>query len=124
MKTRKKNRLISILKTLSPEEMIRLEEMIYSPYFNKDPKCIELWKVLKTYAPEFDSPNLYNQQLSEQLFPDKKKTASTLSAVMSKLLGLINEHFALEELSKRKYYKRYLTMKAHLKRDNKLPTFV
>ena len=113
----KKNRLLALLRNLDAREFKRLEEMVYSPFFNKDRKVTLLFELLKPFAPAFDSPQLTKQWLFEQLFDGRKKITSSLSIKMSKLQTLVKEYLTLNRLEERPYYKRHLLLDALLEKE-------
>jgi len=48
------SRLLNLMSSLDTWEINRLEEMVHSPFFNKDKKCIEFFELLKPFAPGFE----------------------------------------------------------------------
>ncbi len=58
-----KSSLITILRTLTPQEFREFGEFVKSPYFNKNEKVITLYNVLKKYFPGFDSGSLTKEKV-------------------------------------------------------------
>lgn len=115
----KKDKLIQLIKTLSAEELIEFEEFINAPFFNKEAKCIQLFELIKPYAPHYDDDNLDKTTVFKQLFPDKKRMTSYFSVVRSKLTRLIEEYIVYKRLNDNHYYKKYLLLEGLLKRNER-----
>ncbi len=108
--------LFLILRGLNKMEFKKLEEMVYSPYFNKSKKCRELFEILKPFYPNFNDSLLNKEALFFQLYPEKKKFTSTFHTIMSQLQDLAEEHLIQLELNDRLLYKKHLLLKSHLKK--------
>ncbi len=118
------SRLCKLLTKLDSKDIKELNKIVRSPYFNNNPKCIELLALLLPFQKDgFIAPSLTQDYVFHQLFPNKKKVTRTLNTTMSDLIELINElriqqklkqkqmmrqHFLLESLlesGERKYFK-------------------
>lgn len=63
-----KSNAILILKTFSENEVKLFEEFLDSPFFNKNRKVIQLFKILKQYHPDYEDEKISNRQLFRSLF--------------------------------------------------------
>lgn len=109
-------RLFSILRSLDDYEFQKFEEMVVSPYFNKDKRCVELLRLLKPFYPNFKDPILTKDYLFFSLFPDKKRVTSTINIVMTKLTGFAREHLVRQKLEERFLLKNHLILECYLDR--------
>jgi hypothetical protein len=96
------SKLITILRSLSKDELKELEKFISSPYFTRGRDCIPLFLVLKTSWPEFTGARVTKSAVYEKLFPGKtygdKKSKSTLSTLSSELYNLTLEFLTYSQL--------------------------
>lgn len=67
----KGTKLISLLKTLTPEEIISFEKFIASPYFNSVKNHTKLLNELRKFYPAFDDAKLTNEYIYKKLFKGK-----------------------------------------------------
>jgi len=103
-----------MLRNLDEYEFAKLEEMVVSPYFNKDKKCTLLLQLVKPFHPEYDDEKLTREWLFFKLFPQKKKLTSSLNTTMTKLQSLAEEHLIRQKLNDRFLYKNHLLLDSFL----------
>ncbi len=63
--------LIQILKSFTRDEIIKFDEFLRSPLYNKKPNAIRFFQVLKTHAPDYRDDNVRKENIWKQLYPDK-----------------------------------------------------
>ncbi|MBZ0203190.1 MAG: hypothetical protein K8I03_09265 [Ignavibacteria bacterium] len=84
-----KNKLITLLRTFSKEEMKEFEKFISSPYFSRGRNLKPLYSVIKKYHPDFSSPHFTKEKIFRKLYPGKKfdgkKTTHALQVLVSEL---------------------------------------
>jgi hypothetical protein len=56
-------RLIELLRTFKEKELLGLEDLISSKFFNKNEQLIKLFAEIKKYFPDFESDELTKQNL-------------------------------------------------------------
>lgn len=112
----KKNTLFVVLSSLTDYEFKKLNEMVYSPYFNKSKKCTQLFELLKPFHPNYSEGEFTNESIFKHLFPDKKKITSSLNTTMSQLLFLAKELLIREKLNDRFLYKNHLLLERYLEK--------
>ena len=99
----KKSKLITLLKIFSKEEIKDFEKFIASPYFNKGRNFIPFYKILKNYYPGFDNPELTEENIFKQLYPEKtydKKSSTTMRVLESQLTRMAEKFLEIEEFAK------------------------
>ncbi len=87
----KKSKLITLFSIFTKEEMKSFEKFIVSPYFNNERNFKPLYKILKSYYPEFDNPNLTEEKIFKKLYPGKtynKKSAVSLRVIESQMANM------------------------------------
>lgn len=109
-------RLIKFLRSLNNNEIRQFRDFIYSPTFNKNKNITGLFDLLYEFYPDFDSPELNEERLFEEIFKNEKYQYFKIKNLVSDLFGLgkeflafsvfrkddhINEKYLLSELRKR-----------------------
>lgn len=93
----KKAKLIELLEIFSQREFIKLEEMLQSPYFNKDENCLFLFRHIKEEV--LDKQVAWNKDKAHKaLFPNNVKQDNKLNRLMSVLYGFAKEVLVQEQL--------------------------
>lgn len=95
--------LFHLLKTLSQEEIKKLEEFIISPYFNNSERVIKLFKAVKKYHPDYLNINLSKKKIYSKLFPGKKYQDNTLRVLIHYLSSLVEKFFAIKRFENNHY---------------------
>ena len=67
-----KSSLLEILRTFTKQELIKFEDFVRSPYFNKKENVLKLLLEIKKYSPDFADDNLGKETVWKKLFPDKE----------------------------------------------------
>lgn len=81
--------LIKILGSLSKEELKSFEDFVSSPYFNKKPTVVTLFKELKKYHPGYADASLTKESIYEKLYKGKSFNDGVLRNQMSELYKLL-----------------------------------
>lgn len=106
------SKLLNIMKSLSPEELRDFEKYTASPYFSKGRDLLPLFKILKTFYPEFENDNLNAEFVFNKLYPGKKfdnsRSHNLIKTLSSQLFlsckdFLIQQEFKNDE-QRKKYY--------------------
>ncbi|MEP7145604.1 MAG: hypothetical protein ABI792_01205 [bacterium] len=115
---------VNIIRGLNRKELLKFEKFIDSPYFNSNTKLKKLYKILKNFYPDFESPqcnkeNIYKYVYDKENFSDEKlrKLFSDLYKLAEKYLVVLNlernrmdySKLLLEELDSRKIDNVYLS---------------
>ena len=100
----KDSKLISLLRTLNPDEFREFEKFTESPYFSIGRDLNSFLKCLKPFYPDFGSRNMNEEYLFTRLYPGKKfnpKTSSnSIHKLSSELYKLGKEYLVYSEFKK------------------------
>ncbi len=94
-----KSSLLEILRTFSKQELIKFEDFVRSPYFNKKENVLKLFLEIRKYAPEFSSEKLEKEKVWKVLFPGKDYNYGIMKNLIHDL-GKLCESFLCEEVYK------------------------
>ena len=94
-----KSSLLEILRTFSKQELIKFEDFVMSPYFNKKENVLKLFLEIKKYAPEFSSDNLEKEKVWKNMFPEKEYNYGIMKNFIHDLTGLSEKFILLEQYS-------------------------
>jgi hypothetical protein len=97
--------LIGLFKTLSLDEIKKLEEFVVSPYFNKSKRVVKLFKIIKKYHPDYESNNLSKQKIHKKLFPGKRYNDNTLRVLNHYLMELTEKFLAVKRFENTRFEK-------------------
>lgn len=106
----KKTRLIQFLKSLTPIEIKGMKDVVLSPAFNKNPQLVSLFDILEKYYPSFESDELTEELLFENLFKKEKYDYHKMKNLTSDLLSLGKEFLAFNSYRKKPEEKDILLM--------------
>lgn len=82
--------VISILKTLSKEEIKEFDKFIISPYFNNQPSLTRFYEELKKFHPAFDEKKIDRKNIFHALYPGKPYSDDTVRRLTSDLKKLLD----------------------------------
>ncbi len=92
----KNSKLIDIIKLLTPKERIRLQELVYSPYYNKHQNTqLLLNYILESIDEQVDSDKLTKETAFAFLFPKDKYNVQRIKDVMSLLTKQVEQYLQL-----------------------------
>ncbi len=135
----KNSELIVLLKSFDKKELKQLDKYIRSPFFNENPKLIELFEYLMQFAPKYNSPYLERTVIFEAFFPDKdyqKNKGLDLRRLISQLNKLVEafidyvminqkkhqsilKAYSLDYYKKRGLDKHYVKLSQYLDKEKK-----
>jgi hypothetical protein len=111
-----------LLRTFSKEEFREFGKFIASPFFAKGRNVVPLYRYMKKYYPEFDSPKMTHEEAFSKIFPGKKFSLQVLRNHLTAMQKMCEEYLVtkgfsekikqrdiilLEELRNRKQYNFY-----------------
>ena len=102
-----KSSLLEILRTFSKQELIKFEDFIISPYFNKKENVTMLFLEIKKYLPELSNENLEKEKVWNAIFPGKEYNYGIMKNIIFDLNKLC-ESFLSEEIYKKNDIQRDL----------------
>lgn len=88
-------KLISLLKLLSGDEMLRFGKFLRSPFFNYTKNQISFYEQLKKYHPAFDSKKLKAEKIWLKVFPDQPFNQKKMTRLCSDM-NLLLERYLIE----------------------------
>ena len=100
-----KSSLLEIIRTFSKQELIKFEDFVGSPYFNKKEKVINLYLELRKFSPDFKNENLEKEKIWAIVFPGKKYNYGIMKNLIFDLNKLA-EQFIIELKFKDDKYKQ------------------
>ena len=80
--------LFEILRTFDKEELKKFEDLLNSPFYNKNSNAIKLFKTIKKYFPELNSPDLKRDNLWKELYPEKEFNYGVMKNLVYELTRL------------------------------------
>ena len=86
-----KTKLISLLKVFSKQEIIRFNDFIRSPFFNKNENNLKLAEAVLNYWPDFESSELTEENIYKRIFPGEKFEYFRIKNIISDVYGLASE---------------------------------
>jgi hypothetical protein len=89
---------ISLLSSLSQEELKRFDDYLRSPFFNRSRRMLQLFRMLRYFHPEYKSWALTNERLYERLFPKQEFNLSTINNLFAKLHNHLLDYMLFESL--------------------------
>ncbi|MCB0845301.1 MAG: hypothetical protein KDE26_18755, partial [Bacteroidetes bacterium] len=89
-----KTRLISSLKTLTHKELQRFHAFVSSPFYNKNPRVLELLDLLIPHAPQYEGKELDRENIFMKLFPKETFQEQKLRLETSALFMLFKQFLA------------------------------
>lgn len=102
-----KSTLIEILRTFSKQELIKFEDFVRSPYFNKKENVLQLFLGLKKHAPSFESDDLEKEIVWNALFPGKEYNYGIMKNLIHELTKLSETFILLEQYFKESFRNEY-----------------
>lgn len=99
----RKSSLLEIMRSFSSKEMAKFEDMVNSPYFNKNKNGINLFNEIKNYAPEFEDQNLEKERVWKKLFPSKEYNYGIMKNLIHELNKLAIKFIELENYNQLKH---------------------
>ncbi len=91
-----KSSLLEILRTFSKQELIKFEDFVRSPYFNKKENVLKLFVEIKKFAPAFSEANLEKEKIWVNVFPEKDYNYGIMKNLIHELTKLSESFITLE----------------------------
>jgi hypothetical protein len=105
-----RSKLISLLKTLSLNEIRQFRDFVYSPYFNKEKVLMKLADYLADYHPEYDDEGIDKEKVFASLYPGKKYNDALMRNIISDFLKLANGFLLTLSLKRNEFRKDMLLL--------------
>jgi len=111
------NIIIEILKEFTPQEIIKFEKFLKSPYYNQSKKLIKLYKELRKFYPTFKHEKLKDYYLYKRISPNLKFKESTFRNLIVDLRSLIDKFLITENLFESRFEKQILLLKVLINKN-------
>ncbi len=108
---------IHILRTFSSAQLVEFEKYLSSPVFNTNKMVIQLFDIVKVYAPNFDSEQLHRNTVYAKLFGKDQLDESKLRYVSSDLAQVLEEYISWFEFQKSRQQKNLFLLDYYRKAD-------
>lgn len=108
--------VISILKTLSKEEIKEFDKFIISPFFNNQPSLTRFYTELKKFHPAFPDEKLERKIVFQRLYPGKVFSDETIRRLSSDLKKILDEYMYYKAREDSNPETRFLKAMQYLKR--------
>ena len=94
------SRLITILRHIDKREYRKINDLVNSPYFNKNQDVVQLYEYLRKLAPAFKPEKLIKEDVFKKAFPNQKITPARQNKLMFRLRELLEAHLAIQYADK------------------------
>jgi len=117
-----KSKAIDLLQSLNAKEFKEFGEFVRSPFFNKNPRQVQLYEIFKKYHPDFNSPKLTKEHVFERLYTGKKYKDNEVRRNLSEILKLGEEYLVYLNINKSREFakKRSLVSELDFRKLDKL----
>ena len=88
--------LISIIGTFTKDEMKKFEDLVRSPYFNKNSNVIKLLCVIKKHYPDLTGDSVKRENVWKQIFEDKVFNYGVMKNLIYELQKLSERFLSLQ----------------------------
>ncbi|HMS65120.1 MAG TPA: hypothetical protein PKD83_07690 [Ignavibacteria bacterium] len=112
-----KSSLLDILRTFSKQELIKFEDFVRSPYFNKKEIVTSLFLEIKKYAPVFEGDDLGKENIWKKLFPGKDYNYGIMKNLIFDLNKLAEEFIASLKYNADEYTRKEYLLNALFDRE-------
>ena len=112
-----KSSLLEIIRTFTKQDLIKFEDFVRSPYFNKKDNVLKLFLEIKKYDPEFTDANLEKEKIWVKVFPEKEYNYGIMKNLIFDLNKLIEQFMIDLKLSRDEFRKTEYLMNSLLDRD-------
>ncbi|MBV6477579.1 MAG: hypothetical protein HGGPFJEG_00318 [Ignavibacteria bacterium] len=112
-----KSSLVEIIRTFSKQELIKFEDFVRSPFFNKKENVVKLFLVIKNNLPGKNDPILEKETVWMKLFPDKEYNYGIMKNLIFDLNKLAEEFIATLRFNADEYKKNEYLLDALFDRE-------
>ncbi|HAY34594.1 MAG TPA: hypothetical protein PK536_04545 [Ignavibacteria bacterium] len=91
-----KSSLLEIIRSFSKQDLLKFEDFVRSPYFNKKENVSRLFMEIKNYAPSFTDGNLEKEKTWAKLFPGTEYNYGIMKNLIHDLTKLSDSFIAIE----------------------------
>jgi hypothetical protein len=110
-------KLISLLKSFTPEEQKEFQKFVDSPFYNNEKSVSRFYKLLRKSAPEFNPGNIKREKLYRKLYPEKSYNDVVMRNIISRTLKLAEDYVTITKFQQEKDYRALVKMRSLSNRD-------
>jgi len=118
------SKLVALLRTFDTADLRRFDDYLASPYFNKNPHLLALFRALRAHAPEFPPEKCDRFVIWDAIHPGKagsdQDIASEMNALLKHLEAFLGHERYHEESSLRDLHMLEAFERRHLEKNFKL----
>ncbi|MBK7869752.1 MAG: hypothetical protein IPJ74_03235 [Saprospiraceae bacterium] len=92
------HKLQELLRSLPEKELNRLDQFIFSSFFNENERLTALYSYIRSFAPHFSAPALSAELAFQHLFPNEEFDQDLLHKLNSQLFKLVENFIAHRQL--------------------------
>ncbi|MEZ4690333.1 MAG: hypothetical protein R3A12_09180 [Ignavibacteria bacterium] len=108
--------LIRILRSFTKNEIIRFDEFLRSPFYNKKPNAVKFFETLKKHAPDYKAEQVGKENIWKELYPGKKYNWGVLKNLIFDLTKLSEKFIEVIQYEDNSTEKNFLYLDALSKR--------
>lgn len=113
----KDHELISVLKTLTPEDISSIRTLLNSKFFNNRKIAEKTFEKIIYFYPEFDQKEFTKANIIKSISKEKMYDDSTFRVAISVIFKVTEKYLILKELDEDPFYKDYLLISNHFKNN-------
>jgi hypothetical protein len=106
----KENKLLELLKSFSVSEYKRFGDFVRSPYHNKSTFSVILYYYLKKYSKDFGQCSFTYEEISKQVYKDKKYNPPKIRSLVSDFVKLIEQFLIHTQLETYNTFQKVLLL--------------
>jgi len=114
-----KSKVISLLKTLSKEEIREFALFVVSPFFNKEKVHAKLLEILKKNHPGFPPEKIEKQHIYSLLYPGRNYNDGAMRNIISDFQKLVMDFLRIKGLYRSDYYKEHFLLAELMERNER-----
>jgi len=111
------SKLITFLRTLDKEEMRRFGKFLEGTAERKASDRIAFIDYLQKYHPEFPKKKVNRESIAQKLFPENEKRLKKVENLMHKIVSILDDFLAYEELKVQQSQRDFLLLEAYKRRQ-------
>lgn len=111
------SKLITLLRTLNKEEMRRFGKFLEGTAERKSLDRIAFFNYLEKYHPVFPEKKVKRNIIAQKLFPKNEKRLKKIENLMHKIVSILEDFMAYEELKTQQSQRDFLILEAYKRRQ-------
>lgn len=93
------NKLLSILKTFSKDEITDFRKFINSPFYNQNENVIKLFNEISSKHPYFKTNDITGDKLHEIIFPGTEKNKGSINNLITRIINLAEKYLVVKSFN-------------------------